>query len=120
MEKGSCLSDILTGIDSCLKGTRILRMTRAEEKAFDWAYGRHSNIPSCCIEFFVEEWSRRRMWEHEDDPYVRAVNVAHFNYVPCPTCLGRNKRAKLKLCVDECGGEHHRDFYPRTMVDNAH
>jgi hypothetical protein len=92
-------------------------MTRVQQKAYDWAFGLHSNIPLCCVEFYVENWDM--IWNCENNPYLRAVNAAQFGYVPCPECLGRNKRVKLKICLTECGREHTEDFVPKE-ASNAY
>jgi hypothetical protein len=74
----------------------------------DIAFGFHSNIPKCCIDFFVEEWEY--MYLHDSNPYVRAVDAAKWEYVPCPECLGMGRRAELRICALECGRECWRDY----------
>jgi len=92
-------------------------MTKSEQNIYDWEFGRHSNIPVCCIIFYMENWDM--IWNKENDPYGQAVNAAGFGYVPCPRCLGRNNRIKIKNCALECGKEHREDFMPKE-VPNAY
>lgn len=91
-------------------------MTKSQQKAYDWAFGLHSNIPSCCIEFYVDNWDR--IWNREDEPYQQAVDAARFGYVPCPQCLGYNRRAKIVNCEFECGGDHRSDFVPKEALND--
>lgn len=63
-------------------------------------YGRHSNIPECCIQFFISEWPG----EHaRRSPYARAVFDSSYEYVPCPDCFANFFIAKIKDCAKECG-----------------
>lgn len=94
-------------------------MTDREQKLFDIAFGLHSRIPSCCIRFYTDEWDRFQMWKNEESAYVRAVNAAFWQYVPCPDCLGKGKKIKLRVCIFECGKEHREDFMPKE-ASNVH
>ena len=76
----------------------------------DIAYGIHSNIPRCCIDFFVDVWSPQRMWEWSE--YNRAIDRReHYNYVPCPRCFFLDRRVHLKDCLLECRRECWKDFH---------
>lgn len=92
------------------KETRGLSMTSLEIRSYHRAFGAHSKIPACCIEFFINEWDRGEWWQNEGNWYRQAVDAAGFGYVPCPKCLGMRNKVKIKLCDEECGGDHHRDF----------
>lgn len=55
------------------------------------ARGRDEGYPRCCIEWFVEVWSKvsrnhsvTGSWE---ESYFNAIK--RFNYAPCPACLAR-------------------------------
>ena len=76
-------------------------------KTRDIAYGLHSNIPMCCINFFVEEWDYM-----QDTPHSRAIDMANpkWNYVPCPECLQTNNRVHLRMCEAECGKKCWKEF----------
>ena len=74
----------------------------------DLAFGIHSRIPLCCIDFFIKEWEY--MYMNDRSPYVQAVNYAEWHYVPCPKCLGTGHKAKIRWCINECGGDHPQDF----------
>ncbi len=58
------------------------------------AFGRHSNIPDCCITFWLTDWNPGSTY---------ANRLPHWGYVPCPTCLRTNKRARIRRCALECG-----------------
>lgn len=66
----------------------------------DIAYGRHSNIPECCIMFFVDEWDFTKRTKHRK---LLWESSPRWNYVPCPKCLKENRRAHLRMCEAECG-----------------
>jgi hypothetical protein len=76
-------------------------------KERDIAFGIHSRIPRCCIDFFVSEWV---YIYPRDTAYTSAVNAANWHYVPCPKCLGTGRKANIKWCINECGREHPEDF----------
>ena len=86
-------------------------MTRAEERAYHRAFGLHSNIPECCVEFFINVW-HDRMLSTGSSPYERAVHHAKAQYVQCPECLGTGYVQELRECVKECGGYHQWEFMP--------
>lgn len=74
-----------------------------EHKEYTIAYGLHSNIPPCCIVFFLTEWEG---WENKDAPYCRAVHAApEYEYVPCPECFAYRRVNRLRLCDMDCGAE---------------
>lgn len=88
-------------------------MTNQEMALYDRAFGLHSSIPSCCVEFYIAYWED--IWLRRDAPYRLAVDAAEFGYVPCPTCLGTNNKVRIKWCARECGGEHQEDFVPKRV-----
>lgn len=81
--------------------------------AYDRAFGEHSNIPACCIDFYVKEWEY--IWQQHNHPYVKLIRKSKANYVQCPKCLNENKIVKIKDCKKECGGDHFADFVPKEM-----
>jgi hypothetical protein len=76
-------------------------------KARDIAYGRHSAIPPCCIDFFVDEWEQEM---NRSSPYYEAVKWSSYNYVPCPRCFAIRRKIKIVDCRYDCGRECWRDF----------
>jgi hypothetical protein len=90
-------------------------MTR--DKAFHTAYGRHSNIPDCCIRFFVEEWDGKELWRRQDIPIVRMIRRARAGYVLCPACLQSNHVVKIRQCRKECGKECVNEFWDRRELE---
>lgn len=99
------------------KETRFHPMTKDELKEYHWAFGRHSNLPNCCIDFFVEEWDMSECWQNEGNWYHQAIRAAKYGYVPCPRCLGTGNKVKIRWCLDECGKEHPDDFIPKRNTN---
>lgn len=73
-------------------------------------YGRHSGIPDCCIQFFIHGWDNEIKWGWEITSYARAVKASSFGYIPCPECLGTNRRVKIVDCERDCGRECRIDY----------
>ena len=64
--------------------------------------GIHSNIPDCCILFFINFWTpilRRaqaaELRQYYDD--LAGMDIG-FDYIPCPACRLKGKPVKLKRC----------------------
>ena len=72
-------------------------MTREE---YDWKMGRHSNIPDCCIDFFVGGGP----WENENyrKAAIAFLNEIRGEYWPCITCLEKRSINKLHYCDGSC------------------
>jgi hypothetical protein len=90
---------------------------------YDWrdaskaiAAGVHSEIPTCCIAFFVFEWAPWA-WAYgqkTQHPHAFAMqlqglhSVEHAKsgkspqYVPCPDCLTGKRFTKIHKCTPEC------------------
>lgn len=67
----------------------------------DMAFGRHSRLPECCIQFFVDG-----RWDVERDrgsAYREAVHLSDYDYVPCPPCFATNTKVKMLDCAEYCG-----------------
>lgn len=83
------------------------------ESAYHRAYGKHSNIPDCCIEFWLTEWLREfrdELGTGWSSPYARAINRAGWGYVPCPECFGGGFKIKVRDCAKECKRDCRKDF----------
>jgi len=79
--------------------------------------GKLSNIPECCVEFFVKEWNPYR--DNEEAKWVRGEYIKQiervyydspevklrqdFCYVVCPECLKNKRFVKIHRCSEECG-----------------
>jgi len=80
------------------------------------AAGAHSNIPSCCIAFFVVEWAPwvlayGRSLPHPHEAELRRAgftSIEHAKsgkppqYVPCPDCLRDKRFVEIHSCTPEC------------------
>ena len=67
--------------------------------SYDVAFGRHSLIPECCIEFFIGPWASNdyTQWTAEDrDPGFDG------EYVRCDECMRLNKQVKIHKCTKDC------------------
>lgn len=63
-------------------------------RAYHVEYGRHSNIPDCCIAFWLGRWQ-----SIFDKPEGERHRVS-VGYVPCPKCL----EEKRFVAVHQCRG----------------
>lgn len=60
-------------------------------------FGRHSNIPECCIKFFVTEWSQNQVktaYERDSEQKIE--------YVRCLRCLKEKQYFPLHKCTLKC------------------
>ncbi len=57
-------------------------------------FGKHSNIPDCCIRFFIGEWSPSNKSASERDGVV--------NYIRCDRCIRHGKQNVLHICNSDC------------------
>jgi hypothetical protein len=68
--------------------------------------GIHSEIPLCCIKFFMRSSTLQESQAYRDR--IQQVAKEHgfegFGYVPCPDCLAKAQPVPLKLC--NCWGFH--------------
>lgn len=59
--------------------------------------GRHSGIPTCCVDWFVGPWSEVRIF----GPFWKLYwdkNGDNVNYIRCLRCAEDNKAVELKDC----------------------
>lgn len=73
------------------------------EVQYHIALGRHSNIPECCIKFFVAEWFPHFETKWRDTAYCNILNNSKYNYVACPTCYYTDNFVEIHICDDGCG-----------------
>lgn len=69
--------------------------------------GIHSEIPLCCIEFFIKsEWLKKyhEQYYKTTDRVAKEHGFQHFGYIPCFDCLAKAQPVSLKLC--NCWGFH--------------
>lgn len=92
-------------------------VTKAIEDAMmessEWIYyrkvmiecGRHSNIPECCVAFFICVWQPAYCaYTVESYEWLawRRTQMRLWNYVPCDQCLKEKRVIELAKCPDEC------------------
>jgi hypothetical protein len=83
--------------------------------------GIHSNIPACCIKFFITEkmWMQNRKCKNY---YNKMKDVAvkfgfkWWGYIPCNTCLNSANVVKLRQCPSFCGK---RSLFLEREIDAA-
>jgi len=77
-------------------------------------YGLHSNIPWCCIEFFITDWPRLFT---TTSAYSRDYKAS---YIRCPDCLTNNRLQEIHFChlgCDEFHSEHKLGKFHETLVN---
>jgi len=68
---------------------------------YHFAFGIHSNIPMCCVEFFIGDYEE--MWMNDKQRYIKDVGVfQRWNYIPCPKCAKSNNKIVLHECTIPC------------------
>ena len=77
---------------------------------YHWEYGRHSNIPDCCIEFWIREWGNIMASPARKSEYHISKDTAEFKlrkeyrYIPCPKCIKTLNWKPIHVCTKvECG-----------------
>lgn len=85
-------------------------MTRRQDR--DRECGRHSGIPECCIQYFVEVWDplfyAADSWSSKVEERHVLVGVfervygAKFRHIPCDACLLDGKAIRLQRCPPDC------------------
>ena len=83
-------------------------------REYDIVLGLHSNIPVCCIIFFLTEWA---IENRRNSPYARAAHAALYNYVPCPECLAWGRKNELKRCEITCGKKCYEEMIRRPLTE---
>lgn len=63
-------------------------------EAFHISFGVHSNIPTCCIAFWINEFCD---WPiSKRTPYVQ--QTPSYGYIPCPACVMAGRNRQIHLC----------------------
>lgn len=69
----------------------------------DRVYGLHSNIPECCVDYYINVWTKKSLREMIEGNRTRFVGTnILWNYVPCDACLESENLSELHLCTIEC------------------
>jgi len=69
-------------------------MTEIWSRQWHVEYGRHSGIPECCIEYFIESWWKKGRKLSGYDPGT--------NYVRCPRCVATDNLVEARRCETDC------------------
>lgn len=81
----------------------------------DIAFGLHSKIPTCCIAFFILEWSHISggLYAEKYFKKIRRISRARekkklfgIDYIPCPDCLESHNFSNVHKCVKGCGTQY--------------
>lgn len=67
---------------------------------YHFAFGIHSNIPLCCVEFFIGEYNE--MWKDGKQFYQKALIKKRWNYIPCLKCAKSRNKIVLHECDARC------------------
>lgn len=76
------------------------------ESQIMWAIrGVHSNIPECCILFFISTWIPALQKEDERNLYLKKIREVEERcgtktngYIPCPSCLENKTIVSIHIC----------------------
>lgn len=61
-------------------------------------YGLHSNIPICCVIYYLTDWQMKSDKQKE----IRNKKSDNCQYVRCDFCLHKKKYNKLHICTKKC------------------
>lgn len=77
------------------------------------AYGKHSNIPECCIKYFINGWDK-------DSEYAKVIYdaLSDVRYVPCPRCFASKSFIQVRNCITECGKDCYIKYTNQYLKDN--
>jgi len=72
---------------------------------YDIKCGCHSNIPLCCILFYIVIWpivpkKHRRAYLGAHTQYAKDTGI-WYEYIPCPICWMRKRVANRKTCTEQ-------------------
>ena len=71
-------------------------------KKHNLLFGRHSNFPDCCIQYFTDFWEPNiYAGTLPLKTYERVLGCA-WGYIPCPECLESGNRVQVHRCTEEC------------------
>lgn len=71
------------------------------------AYGLHSNIPECCVDFWLNVYLKSmkspgyQLLRTYHNLFMKVKNI-HWEYVPCPKCISTNNKKELHICNPNC------------------
>ena len=66
----------------------------------DRVYGLHSNIPECCVDFYINIWTKEPLSARIE--FWDRHKSSDFHYVPCVTCLETNNFKEIHRCDEKC------------------
>ncbi len=92
------------------------------QTAYDIEYGLHSNIPDCCVDFFVSiyvplsiidpaEWVAYKEDQYKAERFWGRV----WSYVACPDCLDTGYHRKLH----ECSGKDCENLHVELQIKHG-
>ena len=77
-------------------------------------YGRHSNIPDCCIRFYLTEWQQHWFDETYRRRHLGRVSVG---YVPCASCISNRTFIHVHTCDRLCRSYYRGDLKQAAFVE---
>lgn len=81
------------------------------------AYGLHSNIPACCIVFWLTEWTKEN---ERDSAYAQTIHMDLVQYVPCPECFALQRFNGIRICQRDCWKDCYKEFLEREPTAREH
>lgn len=67
--------------------------------------GLHSNIPECCVHWFVTHWLwvKPKEFDEVNRKILKLIKEGFYlGYIPCPDCIKKKKFVRVKICKSEC------------------
>jgi hypothetical protein len=82
-------------------------MAQSSIDQYHTLFGLHSNIPACCVDFFVQQWFPVSHTAHRDREHWKQIRqvekeVGHIDYIPCPSCLQQKNFVPVHKCDISC------------------
>lgn len=82
---------------------------RDDLRTYHTLMGLHSNIPQCCIDFFVSQSGDNLRAYNKLCAKADKDLFGKFGYVPCPVCWDRRDIKKVHICLPD--NQNCRSFY---------
>lgn len=68
---------------------------------YHYEFGIHSNIPACCVDYFIKEFQHKGLDYRAN--YIKVVSLHRkWHYIPCPECHTLNYKILIHECTTVC------------------
>ena len=99
-------------LTQCLLDANVMTKAQVADKLakmrkYALDFGRHSNIPECCIQAFVNNWDAHRLARARK--IEKEIGRPLWEYIPCDKCLDTQRAVAIHKCHPGCGAENFMD-----------